>query len=703
MLCAAALLTPVGPARAAAPGDDEQLMLEMLNRLRWNPAAELHVMANIDLGPPATWGLTRSSDPAVHSALVFFDVDADTLASQWATLTPRVAPLAWNNNLHNAAAGHNQFVIEYDRQSHQLPGEPDLGQRLRDAGYNFITGAENVYAYADSVFYGHAGFAIDWGPGPGGIQDPAGHRVNMMNPGFREVGIAIAPESVPETQVGPLVITQDFGRRSGNAFLTGVLYDETEGAADYFYTPGEGLGAVNVQAFTAGSATLRGSTTSTASGGYNLQIAAGTYDLKFSGGELGNQVITYRNVAVGTSNVKVDNLTSFIAASGADWHAVTNWSAGVPNGPGTTAVLGRTIPGQQANVPRAVNVTAPVTVGRIVFDAANPVTVGGAGAVTLDGGAGGAASLTALPTDDGTTHTIATPLSFAGAVTRDGAGTLTVGGPQQHQPGALLLIGQGRTRFLTNAGSPAARTLGVAAVSEGATASFAASQDLVRLDVQAGARVTLERHGGRVVAMNGFSSLDGTLDLTDNAALVDYELFDETTAVDVRDAVTSAYARGAWTGTGITSSVAAGQANAAVGYARSADVFDYRLDRIYTFFDRVVDETTMLVRYTLEGDADLDGAVTFTDFLRLRDNLTSEGEWSGGDFDYDGRVTARDYALLRRNFGAGVGGAVIVASASEWAAMDAFGAVVPEPATPALLLLAGGTVSLLRRRRAEIR
>jgi hypothetical protein len=137
----------------------------------------------------------------------------------------------------------------------------------------------------------------------------------------------------------------------------------------------------------------------------------------------------------------------------------------------------------------------------------------------------------------------------------------------------------------------------------------------------------------------------------------------------------------------------------AVGYAVAGDVFDFRLDQVYTFFDRVVDETTMLVRYTLEGDADLDGAVTFGDFLRMREHLSSVGEWSAGDFDYDGRVTARDYAMLRRTFGESVGGAGVSITAAEWAALDAFAAVVPEPSFAGVLLVLG-VPALLRRRRA---
>ena len=684
-----------GAASAGEPTANEQLMLEMTNRMRWDPAAELHVLTNINPGPPATWRTPRSNDADVASALTFFNVDANALATQWAALTPRVAPLAWNGALHNAAAAHNAEMIRYDQQSHQLPSEPGLGPRLVNAGYAYTNAAENVYAYSESVFYGHAGFAIDWGNGPGGIQSPPGHRNTIMNANLREVGISITPENNPATAVGPLVITQDFGRRSGNAFITGVAYDDAV-APDYFYTPGEGLGGVTVQALTPGTSTVRGSTTTFASGGYTLQLAPGTYDVRLSGGAFGNRVVTYRDVQLGSSNVKIDNLTSFIAAPGAAWNAVQNWSAGVPNGPGTQAVLGRTIPGQAAG-PRSVNVSSQVTVGQLVLDNDNPVTLSGSGPLTLAGGGTARAHVQVRRPPGGAPHAITAPISFTGEVVRDGAGTLTISGQQQHAPGALLTVTDGRTDIATNAGGPNSRPLAIAASGATTAVNFQFSQDLRRLDVTGGARVALTPNGGRILVTEALLTDGGTFDLTDNAVLVDYNSASDPARAGVPEAIRRAFAGGTWVGTGITSSTAAAKHNGAVGYAESTDVFDFRPDVVRTFFGRVVDETAVLVRYTLEGDADLDGAVTSADFRRLREGLASAGEWSDGDFDYDGRVTARDYAMLRTNFGRSVAGTTAV-SAADWAALEAFAAVVPEPSAAALLALAG--VTGLRRRRA---
>jgi hypothetical protein len=181
---------------------------------------------------------------------------------------------------------------------------------------------------------------------------------------------------------------------------------------------------------------------------------------------------------------------------------------------------------------------------------------------------------------------------------------------------------------------------------------------------------------------------------------VDYAPEDDTAPADVRAAILDGYDDGHWAGPGMTSSSAAADRSTALGYARSTELFDFRLDQVYRFFDRILDETSMLVRYTREGDADLDGQVTFTDFLRLRENISSAGDWSDGDFDYDGRVTARDYAMLRRNFGRSVNGVAGALSADELGALDAFAAVVPEPTALGAMLLCGG-VALLRRVRRK--
>src|SRR5262245_5308453 len=195
----------------------EQEMLELMNRMRMNSAPELSLMTDNVSTTPA-----HSPNPEINAALSFFKVSGPTLASQWSQLVA-APPLAWNGALDDAATGHDQQMIQADLQSHQVPGESDLATRTQAAGYtNFQLIGENIFAFGQSAFGSHAAFAIDWGNDPSGtgIQTPPGHRNNMMNATFREIGIAIVPENNAGTSVGPLVITEDFGNRFniGNPF-----------------------------------------------------------------------------------------------------------------------------------------------------------------------------------------------------------------------------------------------------------------------------------------------------------------------------------------------------------------------------------------------------------------------------------------------------------------------------------------------------
>ena len=284
---------------ALAPSAFEQLQLELLNRARMNPAGEFDALiANAGTRTGVTQGIT--------DAIRYFNVDLTLFRSQIGTL-PAVAPLAWNAVLSGTATAHSQRMIGADTQSHQLPGETGIGTRIPAAGYsNWSRLGENIFAYTADPVQGHAGFFIDWGAGPGGMQTPAGHRVNMLDAGFTEVGIGVLAENNPATSVGPWVVTQDFGsRRGAGVELLGVVIADADG--DRFYDIGEGLGGVTVSATAAGGGG-RIATTTWASGGYQLDLTPGSWTVTFSGGGL-NGIIT-RDVTIDGQNQKLDALAA---------------------------------------------------------------------------------------------------------------------------------------------------------------------------------------------------------------------------------------------------------------------------------------------------------------------------------------------------------------------------------------------------------
>ncbi len=111
------------------------------------------------------------------------------------------------------------------------------------------------------------------------------------------------------------------------------------------------------------------------------------------------------------------------------------------------------------------------------------------------------------------------------------------------------------------------------------------------------------------------------------------------------------------------------------------------------------------VKFTLYGDANLDGLVSGDDFTILASNLGKQvSGWDQGDFNYDGVVSGDDFTLLVSNLGQQANGAAVTLPAADYAAIDAFAAAnglmadVPEPGCAALLAIGFG-LSVVRRRR----
>lgn len=244
--------------------------------------------------------LASTSDPNVLSAYASFMVDLNLMQAELAT-NSSVPPLAMNAKLTAAARWHSGDMFTNQYQGHyQTNGSVVLSpdDRIRTNGYQASVDGENVFAHADSVFYGHAGFAVDWGgsPASGGMQDPPGHRENMLSALFREVGMGVV-DGVNGT-VGPQLVTQDFGTQlTSSPFITGVVYFDLNGNG--FYDLGEGIGGVMVN--TPGSAYFA---VTADSGGYAIPVTTnGSYTLTFTASGLSNQVVA---MVSGLHNAKVD-------------------------------------------------------------------------------------------------------------------------------------------------------------------------------------------------------------------------------------------------------------------------------------------------------------------------------------------------------------------------------------------------------------
>lgn len=158
--------------------------------------------------------------------------------------------------------------------------------------------------------------------------------------------------------------------------------------------------------------------------------------------------------------------------------------------------------------------------------------------------------------------------------------------------------------------------------------------------------------GARTVVVESLSIAGGGfLDLNDNALVVDYAAGAASPLGDVGALLAAGRNGGAWNGAGgINSTVASAlTATNGLGFGEASAVL---ATFPATFAGVAVDDTAVLVRYTLLGDANLDRTVGIADFSALAGAFNASGTpaWSNGNFNYDSSVDIADFSLLAGNF-----------------------------------------------------
>lgn len=288
------------------PTNEQQYMLELINRARANGGAEAARLglSGLQEGPPSILG------------------------EPW-TIQNSVQPLSWNPLLSACAQNHATLLNNADQfflgVSPHTFGGMTPSERIAAAGYSmasyngpttvsgFFPGPENVAE------------AISQGSGPfvgakliAGVLNAhndlftdqtvpgRGHRNTTMLAFFREIGVGITVgkdnENNPGQPNGPwdsLYIVQNFGAQTSQTpFVTGVVYQDTNGNG--FYDPGEGIGGIRVNV----TGTSFFAVTSP-SGGYSVPVPGnGSYTATFSGGSF---PATQRNATVtNLLNAKAD-------------------------------------------------------------------------------------------------------------------------------------------------------------------------------------------------------------------------------------------------------------------------------------------------------------------------------------------------------------------------------------------------------------
>ncbi len=268
---------------ASLPTNDEQLLLELINRARANPTAEA-----------TRFGI------ALNEGL-----PAGTIS------TAAKQPLAFNTFLVNAARGHTSDMLTNNFFAHNGSNGSTPQDRMAASGYAFsgqsFGSGENIAYRASTTVLNmdtttaqlHQDLFVDSGVAG------RGHRTNLLNPSFKEVGTGVL--SGPFTSSGQtfnaVMATEDFAYNLPSEFLTGVAYTDAV-VHDHFYTPGEGLGGVTIKAKRISDSAVF-STKTFSSGGYTLALDPGTYTVTASGKGFA-RTITFGNVVIGSLNVKRD-------------------------------------------------------------------------------------------------------------------------------------------------------------------------------------------------------------------------------------------------------------------------------------------------------------------------------------------------------------------------------------------------------------
>ena len=233
----------------------EQLLIEMINRMRLDPLGEADrfgINLNEGLEPGTLDGSARQV-------------------------------LAPNELLNNAAEGHAVWMLEEDRFSHTGDSGSSPAERMMAAGYEF----SGRHANGENITYQGSTGSIDLNS----LMEEnhhkdfflsAGHRANMLHDFYREIGVS-QTEGVFTSggrDFNASMVVENFALSGASVFLTGVSYNDSDN--DDFYSIGEGRGGVQVQA--------SGQSTQTKSaGGYAIALTAAS-DVAVTLGGIGLRV-----------------------------------------------------------------------------------------------------------------------------------------------------------------------------------------------------------------------------------------------------------------------------------------------------------------------------------------------------------------------------------------------------------------------------
>lgn len=251
----------------------EQYLLELINRARMDPLAEL-----------ARYNAAVAAGQYGGATLAALD---DGLAAGSITGTARQV-LAGDEALAAAAAGHSDYMLDTDQFNHSGIGNGTPVSRAQAAGYAGSYVGENI---AWSGTTGSVNPLTSIENHHFGLFRSAGHRSNIFLSTYSEIGLGRELGVYTSSRDwNASMLTEKFADIGSNRLLTGVAY--ADGNDNDFYSVGEGQGGVAVSVAGGGAATTA------AAGGYGIQVAAGEQSITMGG-------VTVK-LTFGNDNLKLD-------------------------------------------------------------------------------------------------------------------------------------------------------------------------------------------------------------------------------------------------------------------------------------------------------------------------------------------------------------------------------------------------------------
>jgi hypothetical protein len=116
--------------------------------------------------------------------------------------------------------------------------------------------------------------------------------------------------------------------------------------------------------------------------------------------------------------------------------------------------------------------------------------------------------------------------------------------------------------------------------------------------------------------------------------------------------IATAYDFTAWDGNGIRTSSGDAQAGlTGLGAGEAVDALSLNPGETVLWNGVTVDDSTVLIKYTYAGDANLDGVIDGGDYGVIDNFVQVPGTsgWFNGDFNYDGVIDGGDYGVIDNN------------------------------------------------------